>query len=98
MSAKNKNSGLPGDSAGTTGLENVDKILGLLNPKVETPEAIQHITRELNDMIQLLGKDKVKELVDVLDAGGPRLSPREDLAKLDSEKVGGSVGSGRFNA
>jgi hypothetical protein len=74
-------------------VQTVDNISGLMQPNMEAAEAILHITRELKGMIHLLGKDKVKELIDILDAGEPRLSPRVDLAMLDTEKVGGSVGS-----
>ncbi len=94
MAAKNRKSDLPGDSAGKMGLEAVDKILAHMHPNMEPGEAIAHITRELKGFVQILGKDKLKELIDTLDAGDPQLSPRVDLAKMDTEKVGGGVGMG----
>ncbi len=47
MAAKNRKSGLPGDSTGTLEVQTQDNISGLLDPNMETAEAILHITREL---------------------------------------------------
>lgn len=93
MAAKNRKSGSPEVSAGTVELPTLDNFSGLMQPNMETAEAILHITRELKGMIHLLGKDKLKELIDILDAGEPRLSHSFEVAKMDTEKVGGSVGS-----
>lgn len=94
MAAKNRKTGLPVDSAGTMGLENVDKILGRMHPNMEPGESIVHITRELKGFIEILGKDKLKELIDILDTGEPRLSRSFEVAALDTEKVGSGVGTG----
>jgi hypothetical protein len=62
---------------------------------MEPGEAIVHITRELKGFIQILGKDKLKELIDNLDAGESQLSRRVEVAVMDTEKIGGGgIGTG----
>jgi hypothetical protein len=94
MAAKNRKSGSPGESAGTLEEQSLDNISGFMNPNMETAEAILHITRELKGIIHLLGKDKLKELIDILDAGEPRLSRGFEVARVETEKLSGGVGTG----
>jgi hypothetical protein len=94
MAARNRKSGLPGDSTGTLEVQTPDNISGLMNPNMETAEAILHITRELKGMIHLLGKDKLKELIDILDAGEPQLTRGYALARVETEKLSGGLGTG----
>jgi hypothetical protein len=93
MVAKNRKSGSPEDSAGTLEVQTPGTNSGLMNPNMETAEAILHITRELKGMIHLLGKDKLKELIDILDAGEPRLSRGVEFARIETEKLSGGVGT-----
>jgi hypothetical protein len=94
MAAKNRKSGLPGDSTGTLEVQTPDNISGLMNPNMETAEAILHITRELKGIIHLLGKDKLKELIDILDDREPRLSRGYEVARVETEKLSGGLGTG----
>lgn len=93
MAAKNRKSGSPEDSTGTLEVQTPGTNSGLMNPNMETAEAILHITRELKGMIHLLGKDKLKELIDILDAGEPRLSRGVEFARIETEKLSGGVGT-----
>ena len=47
MAAKNRKSGLPEDSNGALEVQTQDNISGLMDPNMETAEAILHVTREL---------------------------------------------------
>ena len=94
MAAKNRKLGLSGDSAGTLQVQTPDNSAGLMNPNMETAEAILHITRELKGFIHLLGKDKLKELIDILDASEPRLSRGYEVARIETEKLSGGLGTG----
>ena len=94
MAAKNRTSGLPEDSTGALEVQTQDNISGLMDPNMETAEAILHVTRELKGILHLLGKDKLKELIDILDAGEPGLSRGYQVARIETEKLSGGLGTG----
>ena len=94
MAAKNRKSGLPGDSTGTLEVQTQDNISGLMDPNMETAEAILHVTRELKGILHLLGKDKLKELIDILDAVEPGVSRGYQVARIETEKLSGGLGTG----
>ena len=94
MAAKNRKSGLPGDSTGTLEVQTQDNISGLMDPNIEKDESILQINRELKVIIHILGKDKLKELIDILDDREPRLSRGYEVARIETEKLSGGLGTG----